>query len=339
MQTSTQSCPICGGAEQIRPHRQPGYLEGSEYEVAYCAQCDSSHAVPLLVDSGIYDLIYAQRAKVRGYDRYERYAEDVLRCREPISYLTRVEDVYWAVWEGLNKSVGNVGGKQIIEIGSGLGYLTYALRKAGLNARGVELSSTAVATATARYGPLFVCGRVEEYVAQNPSAYDVVICTEVIEHVVDPRAFFCALVGLLKVGGSLILTTQNKSIYSNKALWETDPPPVHLWWLSEITMDVLGRQFGCDLRLIDFTSFNGGHYQAITNRANAETPSRFARLDRSGKARRETLARRSLKAILRNAGLIPLLRRLRALGRDDVVMLRDRSHSLCGVFTRRQAPA
>jgi SAM-dependent methyltransferase len=337
MPASTHSCPICGGAQQIRPQRQPGYVEGSDYQVAYCARCDSSHAVPLLVDPAIYDLIYGQRAKVRGYDRYERYAEEVLRCREPISYLTGVEDVYWAVWEGLNNGVGDLSGKRIIEIGSGLGYLTYSLRKAGLNARGLELSSTAVATATARYGPLFDCGRVEEYVAKNPSAYDVVICTEVIEHVVDPRAFFSSLVGLLKVGGTLILTTQNKSIYCNEALWETDPPPVHLWWLSETTMEMLGRQFGCDLRLIDFTSFNRRHYQAITNRANAETPSRLARLDRSGRARQESLTRRSLKAVLRDVGLIPLLRRLRALGRDDVVRLRDRSHSLCGVFTRRQA--
>jgi SAM-dependent methyltransferase len=335
MQTSMQSCPICGGAEQIRPHRQPGYVEGSEYEIAYCAQCNSSHAVPLSADSRIYDLIYGQRARVRGYDRYERYAEKVLRCIAPISYLTQVEDVYWAVWEGLNKGVGDVSTKRIIEIGSGLGYLTYSLGRAGLNARGLELSSTAVATATARYGPLFVCGRVEEYVDQNSSAYDVVICTEVIEHVVDPRAFFSALVRLLKVGGTLILTTQNKSLYRDEALWETDPPPVHLWWLSETTMEVLGRQFGCDLCLIDFTSFNAEHYQPITNGANADAPSRFARLDRSGKATRESLGRRSLKAVLRSAGLLPLLRRLRTLGRDDVVRLRERSYSLCGIFTRR----
>lgn len=77
---------------------------------------------------------------------------------------------------------------KILEIGSGLGYMTFALRKAGFDAIGIDISHVAVENATARFGPFYQQADMKDWSLQYAQTYDIVLMAELIEHVTEPPA-------------------------------------------------------------------------------------------------------------------------------------------------------
>jgi SAM-dependent methyltransferase len=145
---------------------------------------------------------------------------------------------------------------KIIEVGSGLGYLTYAIAKRGYAIHGMDISEQAVHNAADRFGDLYFCDDLFEFSKKAAATYDIVIMTEVLEHTDDPIAFVNALRFLLRPGGVLLLTTPNKSVGSASAIWQSDSPPVHLWWFSESSARQIAIKTSMNLELWDFSEFN-----------------------------------------------------------------------------------
>jgi SAM-dependent methyltransferase len=194
-------------------------------------------------------------AELPGYFRYVRYARSVAAAAKPLELLENAEDVYWGVARALEALPR--GGRQarVLEIGSGLGYLTYALRQFGYDARGLDISSSAVAAARARFGDLFTQADVADYAAAEPARFDAVVACELIEHLPDPMPFLERAFALLRPGGLLVLTTPNRSFYEPGVVWDTEPPPVHFWWFGERSIALAGERLGGTTTFIDFTAF------------------------------------------------------------------------------------
>ncbi|MFT7648933.1 MAG: SAM-dependent methyltransferase [Candidatus Poriferisodalaceae bacterium] len=250
----TSQCKICDSKELSPTGLQPSYLEGSEFSIYLCETCFTSVASPTQSDPEIYETIYADPSKVRGYDRYDRYRAMVLEAKDPLRSLAGAEDMYWAV----SRALGDLEGlptTSLLEVGSGLGYLTYALNKTGFSCIGIDLSDNAVEEATEYFGDHYKRVDLHELVDAG-NKYDVVISTEVIEHVEDPIEFLRDAYSLLKPGGRLIVSTPNKSNWSKDVLWHTDPPPVHLFWFSEKSFESIAQKLGASFRLVDFTERN-----------------------------------------------------------------------------------
>ncbi len=203
-----------------------------------------------------------------------------------MNYLAEEEDIYWGVREAFKQFPK--GNPRILEVGSGFGYLTYALAQRGYDIKGLEISSVAVEEATRRYGNLFICGDVFEFSQKSGPVYDVIIFTEVIEHVPTPKAFLSAINAMLSPGGKIIITTPNKTPYPSTILWETEPPPIHLWWFSEQSMGFLGKLLGHHLSFIDFTEFAIQELKRFKDYHKPHTlirdfqPSRLPRLNAKG---------------------------------------------------------
>jgi len=227
-------CPLCGNAAEILSEAHPGYAEPSEFAIAECCYCDVQFCEPRTADSKVYENIYSSAATLPGYSRYAWYAREVKRRSDPLGWLRKQEAMYAFIASELNARGGPTKFKSVVEIGSGLGYLTFALHKAGYDVRGFELSQAAVDTASSRFGDLYQACDVTQL--QGSVKADALIMTEVIEHVSDPCELLKAIHGMLQPGGIALITTPNKSAAPKSAYWATDNPPVHLWWFSETSM-------------------------------------------------------------------------------------------------------
>jgi SAM-dependent methyltransferase len=247
------TCGICGAAARLAASQQPGYQEPGRFDIYHCEGCGTAFASPLREDPEIYGHIYRASGKVRGYDRYARYAREIVRAEDPLASLASREDVYWTVTEALRLR-GLSPGSRVVDFGCGLGYLTFALRCAGYDALGLDVSDDAIEAATARFGPYYRQGGSADLVGVAGS-FACVTLLETIEHVADPRALLTSAVALLQPGGFLVLTTPNKSAVSPGTAWSSDLPPVHLWWFTEAGVAELARAAGCDTQLIDFTRY------------------------------------------------------------------------------------
>lgn len=247
-------CPICENRTEVLRDNLCGYRKGGRYTVRECASCRVQYVDPLRAEGEIYDQIYSQAHEVPGYARYLRYAEEVLKARDPLESLARSEDSYYFIRDAIERSVGGRT-PRILEIGCGLGYLTYALRSAGYEAWGVDISSATINEAVKTYGPWYVCSDVAQ-LSDNYRNFDFVVTTEVIEHIENPMQLLDAVKARLAPNGVFLLTTPNRDLYRRSLVWHTELPPIHLWWFSEISIHVLGRRCGYYVELFDFSSWN-----------------------------------------------------------------------------------
>ena len=101
---------------------------------------------------------------------------------------------------------------KILDFGCGTGWLAVELSKFG-DVTAIDLSEKAIANARLKWGDVvnFICGDV----FNTPLAictYDVVISSEVIEHVERQELYIKMIADYLKPKGYLILTTPNKFV-------------------------------------------------------------------------------------------------------------------------------
>lgn len=250
-------CIICNKNAKIVLEEFHGYTEDQKFNIYNCSFCDTSFVWPQKVDNKIYNYIYSMSEVVPGYNRYAMYAKVIKNKKNPLSYLAGKEAMYFAVKEILKQNTDK--SQKILEVGSGLGYLTYAIAREGYDIVGLDISMDAIQKAENQFGKYYICEDVYQYALDNSEKFDVVILTEVIEHVPDPSGFSSVLLNLLKPGGKIIISTPNKSAYPKHEYWHTELPPVHLTWFSEDSFHVISQQKGLTLSLFDFTKFNKKH--------------------------------------------------------------------------------
>ncbi len=108
-------------------------------------------------------------------------------------------------------------GKVAIDIGCGGGILTDSLARAGAAATGIDLSTKALRIAqlhcldaqtdNVQYREI----SAEAMALEQPAAFDVVTCMEMLEHVPDPASVVQACATLVKPGGWVFFSTLNRN--------------------------------------------------------------------------------------------------------------------------------
>jgi SAM-dependent methyltransferase len=146
---------------------------------------------------------------------------------------------------------------RILDIGCGNGYLCGRLLALGHEVVGIDLSEQGVAIArksypNARFEVLGAITDVLETLGEKP--FDVVVSTEVIEHLYAPRTFVDGCFGALRSGGRLIVTTPYHGYLKNLLLsltnhWDRHANPlwdgghIKLWSRATLTSLLVERGF------------------------------------------------------------------------------------------------
>ncbi|AMQ57487.1 class I SAM-dependent methyltransferase [Algoriphagus sanaruensis] len=108
--------------------------------------------------------------------------------------------------------------KNVLDIASGEGYGSFLLAKEASQVIGVDLAQEAIDHARASYPKenlQFIQGSILEIPSPDHS-FDVVVSFETLEHVSDHEQTFAEIKRVLKPDGILIISTPEKSVYSDE---------------------------------------------------------------------------------------------------------------------------
>jgi len=116
----------------------------------------------------------------------------------------------------IEQACGGLSGKRAVDVGCGGGILTEALAAKGARALGIDLAEAAldVARQHAAKSKLEIEYRsspAETLAAEQPGAFDLVCCLEMLEHVPDPASVVRACAQLVKPGGDVVFSTINRN--------------------------------------------------------------------------------------------------------------------------------
>jgi 2-polyprenyl-6-hydroxyphenyl methylase/3-demethylubiquinone-9 3-methyltransferase len=116
----------------------------------------------------------------------------------------------------IERLAGGLFGKRVVDVGCGGGILTEAMAAQGALALGIDLGDKALGVArlhklesgtTAEYRHV----SAEALAVEDPAAFDVVTCMEMLEHVPQPEAIVAACAKLAKPGGLIVISTINRN--------------------------------------------------------------------------------------------------------------------------------
>lgn len=109
-----------------------------------------------------------------------------------------------------------VAGRDLVDVGCGGGILAEALAQRGARVTGIDMGEAPLSVARLHQleSGLDIDYRqatAEELAEEEPEAYDVVCCLEMLEHVPDPGSVVAACAALARPGGSLYFSTINRN--------------------------------------------------------------------------------------------------------------------------------
>lgn len=135
-----------------------------------------------------------------------------------------------------------------LDIGCNGGFMVEAARKCGFNSSGVELDPESFRYAVNNYPKnSFFLGNIESFLNENPTKkFEMIYCSEVIEHVLDINSFVQSISKILNNNGYLYITTPNIRHWrrpSNLTDWDGFCPPAHCQYFDTNTLKIILEKF------------------------------------------------------------------------------------------------
>lgn len=166
-----------------------------------------------------------------------------------------------------------VRGKNCLDIGCGGGLLSEGLAARGGRVTGIDLAPASLAVARLHleesgHDVRYLETSAEALAAEEPAAFDLVTCLEVLEHVPDPARLVAACAQLAGAGGDIVFSTINRNpksfalaILGAEYVLGLLPKGTHEYakFIQPAELDEWGRRAG--LSLVDLT---GLHYSPLT---------------------------------------------------------------------------
>jgi SAM-dependent methyltransferase len=125
--------------------------------------------------------------------------------------------------ESMGLRVDSGKGRSVAGIGCGYGGMLLMMKERGFSVAGCDISMRAL-TFCREKGIDVACGKFPG-IPFEPSSFDMVVSTHVIEHMSDPRGFIAELSTLVKPGGHLVIVTEDA--FASQEWWERFRARIH----------------------------------------------------------------------------------------------------------------
>lgn len=141
------------------------------------------------------------------------------RWWDPTSEFRPLHEINPLRLEHIERLVGGLGGKRVVDVGCGGGILAEAMAGRGALVTGIDLGEKPIKVA--QLHALETGVRVdyrlqsaESMAEEQPDAFDVVTCMEMIEHVPEPASTIAACARMARPGGHVVFSTLNRNAKS-----------------------------------------------------------------------------------------------------------------------------
>ena len=142
------------------------------------------------------------------YKIYERFH----RGAKPQKRVVGEKNFTYRILIGIIKNCMNKDVRRVLDIGCGVGTISFYLANKGLHVTGIDVSKNAIDNCKQTAANLclknkteFILGTLEKI--NFNKKFDLVICSEVIEHISDDKNFLKIIHKVTRKGGILILST------------------------------------------------------------------------------------------------------------------------------------
>jgi 2-polyprenyl-3-methyl-5-hydroxy-6-metoxy-1,4-benzoquinol methylase len=234
------SCPVCQSTEIIR---------AKQFIIKNIWRCKSCSLA-----------FFGQRASpAEIHDFYSKYPRD--HYESPVTIMR-----YKELLQGFRVLTS---GKKLIDYGCNSGFFLAVAKENGWDTVGAEISEEA--REICRNRGLEVTDLEAFYNEYPPKSFDVILSSEVIEHMEFPAEFFKRAHELLKPGGILYVTTPNFDAFERKVLgdkYDIVNYPEHLCFFNKASLRKCGEQHGFTAHKITTTGFSLTRIRTSTKKSN-----------------------------------------------------------------------
>ncbi len=162
--------------------------------------------------------------------------------------MQRLERVLGSVVENSNR-----GTLRVLDAGCGDGIFVTVLRQLGFQVSGVDVSQAAIAKTRTQCPDVDLhVGSLEDPLPFRDGVFDAVWCTEVLEHIFNVHTTLAEFNRVLRLGGTLVLTTPYHGFVKNLAIAlmrfekHFNPELSHIRFFTRITLDRCLKRAGFD---------------------------------------------------------------------------------------------
>jgi 2-polyprenyl-3-methyl-5-hydroxy-6-metoxy-1,4-benzoquinol methylase len=285
-----RSCPLCDKNNQPLLQRPDGL------PVAFCNDCYLWYISSLPPIEEIHQLYQGYWFSFRPRDLSESYATSLLSDVEPSNRDVRLNR--------LAALAGGLEGKRLLEIGCGCGELLAHARMRGASVFGNDISKEACEFVKEKlHIPVFQ-GEISPSTLSNEfNQMDIVVMSDLIEHLIDPLATFYSALNVLKPDGLLLIITPNGGAASDDLESATKwvgfrVDLEHLQYLSARTISVLASRNHCwieHLEIFGYPALEGIDAFPVLN--NVAVRNRSLKVAVKAELKKSKLLRRIAKAV------------------------------------------
>ena len=228
------ACPICGATDLRHYCRVPSlHNEGQYIRYDRCRACGTAMRNPRM----------PKHQREASYER-RQVSPKAVRHDPSTQYHYRI------VLGRIARIAGTLHGRTLLDFGCGTGGFLLEARDAGLTPFGIELSRPTAEYVTRQFA-IPVDQAPADAVRTAGGLFDIIVSTQVFEHLVDPVETLCELRACLKPGGLLYIEVPNLNDTRKRLRRGCHMDDSHLFYFTAPSMTGMLRKNGFDILRVE----------------------------------------------------------------------------------------